>query len=87
MLIAERFGLPPVEHCLVLSVCHVHERSHTLLVVGRLQAVEVAELHDRTYALVVGYSLATLVLVGFAQHLRLYLHAKASAHSHVGAIL
>ena len=31
MLIAERFGLPPVEHSLVLSVCHVHERCHTLV--------------------------------------------------------
>ena len=87
MLIAERLGLPPEEHSLVLSVCHVHERCHTLLVVGRLQTIKVAKLHDRTYALVVGDGFATLVLVGFAEHLRLYLHAEASAHSHVGAIL
>ena len=31
VLIAERFGLPPVEHGLVLSVGNVHERSHTLV--------------------------------------------------------
>ena len=87
MLIAERLGLPPEEHRLVLGVGHVHKRSHTLLFVGRLQAIEVAELHYWTDALIVGYCLATLGLLVLAEHLGLYLHAQTAAHGHVGAIL
>ena len=87
MLVAERLGLEPVEHRLVLCLCDVHQRSHALLLERRLQTVEVAKLHDMTYALVVGDSLTALVLVDIAEHLRLNLHAETSAHSHVGAEL
>ena len=43
--IVEVGKLPPVEHCLVLSLAHIHNGRQALVVVRRYQAIEVAKLY------------------------------------------
>lgn len=54
VLVTEMFRLPPIEDCLVLLRSHVHQRSYTLLVIRREQAVNVSQLYYGTDGLVLG---------------------------------
>ena len=87
VLVLERLGLPPEEYTLRLRFVDVHQRGQADFIVGRHKAVEVAKLHNRTDALILGNGLAAESLLVVGHVLRLDLHAEASAHGHVNAIL
>ena len=86
VLVDECLGLPPIEHCLLLGVIHIHQRCHSLLVVGRHKTIDISHLHYRANRLVFGYGILAqrLFLVGHV--LGLNLHTETSAHCHVDAV-
>ena len=75
MLVDECFGLPPIEHGLVLGIVNIHQRCHTLLVVWRLQTLDITQLHYRAYSLVFGYGVLAQCLFLVGHVLGLYLHS------------
>ena len=87
MVVYEVGHLPPVEYSLVLGLCHIHERSDVLVVVGANETVEVSHLHHRTYGLVVGDGTLGKVALGIGHIAGLHLHTETACHGHIKAVL
>ena len=75
------------EHRFALVLADEHLAAESFVLVGREQAVEVAQLHDGAYFLVEGDGLLGVVELLLVEVRGLHLHAQASRHRHVEAEL
>ena len=87
MLVLHRFELVPEEHGLFLFGRNVHKRCLEIVIVGRVEAEEVAVLHCFAHEFIVIDSASAEGFLLIAHVFRLDFHAQASAHGHVAAEL